>query len=382
MKFVFIAIAVFFTQMIMSFEASAVYTMAPFLADSFGIDSSRIILVNIGFASAGLTAPIFGFLSEKYGKKKFMILGLMAYLLGETITGMSQSSTGFIAGRTIIGLGFYSLSGLLLAYLSEFVEYEDRGKAFSIVRIATALGVMFSPMASAYMITNYSLQSYYMGIAALTGATLILALFLPKGSHDKGISISMGTMGVILKKKHTKTFLFINFTMSMITVLYFGYLSIHLKETFMMDQLSIGRLLTFSAFGTLAGVISAGYLSDRVGKLKMTAVYFIILIFSMFMVSVSTADRLIYFTLLFTLGFDGTWTIVQTISSEIVPEDRSLFMSLVFLMVSVAMVVFYLVSPLIYRLGKFYLNIGFCLVFLVLSFGLFVKFAVKNKEYD
>ena len=49
--------------------------------------------------------PIFGKLSDIYGRKPFFLLGLLLFLLGSALSGASQTMTQLIVFRAIQGLG-------------------------------------------------------------------------------------------------------------------------------------------------------------------------------------------------------------------------------------------------------------------------------------
>ena len=77
----FAYMTVFFIQFIMTMELGSVYPIAPYLAELFGIEASKIILINIGFAVFGLVAPIFGMMADRIGSRKVITgsLGVLAF---------------------------------------------------------------------------------------------------------------------------------------------------------------------------------------------------------------------------------------------------------------------------------------------------------------
>jgi len=366
--------------MIITFESSGLYAMAPILSSNFGIDYSSIILLNIGFALAGIFAPFFGVASQKYGKKKFIIIGISTFLIGSLITSFAKEAVVFLIGRSIIGLGYYNLSGLLLAYLGDIIDYSKRGKIYGLIRIASGLGILLSPLTSTYLITYYSLKTYYIFIACTAVVALCLSIFVPKVERQYNYKISSKDIIAICKKRDSRLFLFLNFSMGTFLVLYFSYLGVHLKGFFHMSSLEIGKVLTSSAFGTLLGIFIAGILSDKIGKIKLTKIYYFLLILSLFMMNIASIDYIWIITFLISVSFDGGWTLIQTISSEIVPEERGVFMSLVFFVVSLSLILFYILGPMVYNFGGFLFTTALSGGFIAISYILFLGFAKKNGD--
>ncbi|MPW24622.1 MFS transporter [Alkalibaculum sp. M08DMB] len=370
----------FLIQMIITFETSGLYAMAPILSNNFGINHSSIILVNIGFALAGICAPFFGVASEKYGKKKFIIIGVSTFLIGSIITSYANGATLFLVGRSIIGLGYYNLSGLLLAYLGDIVAYSNRGKIYGIIRAASGIGILLSPLTSTYLISNFSLKVYYLIIAFITAIILLLSFFIPKVEKRSSYKISTVDIILIFRNRDGRLFLFLNFSMGTFLVLYFSYIAVHLEAFFNLSALNIGKVLTYSAFGTLSGIFIAGILSDRIGKLKLTKIYYLILIASIFLINIVNIHFIWIITFIMSLSFDGGWTIIQTISSEIIPEERGVFMSLVFFVVSLSLILFYIIGPVVYSYGGFLYTTVLSGFFIIISYILFLKFAKNNTE--
>ena len=68
-----------------------------------------------------------GALSDRFGRKKLLILAAILFLLG---SGMCAGSTGFlmmVVARIILGLAVGAASSLTPAYLAELAPKERRG---------------------------------------------------------------------------------------------------------------------------------------------------------------------------------------------------------------------------------------------------------------
>ncbi|MDQ3927139.1 MAG: MFS transporter, partial [Actinomycetota bacterium] len=55
--------------------------------------------------AATVTGPVFGKLSDTYGRKPIYLVGIFFFLLGSVLAGTSETMTGLIAFRTLQGLG-------------------------------------------------------------------------------------------------------------------------------------------------------------------------------------------------------------------------------------------------------------------------------------
>lgn len=100
---------------------------------------------------AGLAVGIFGImqtilqvpvgkLSDSWGRKQVTVLGLIIYMAGTILSGMSGSIYGLIAARGLAGSG--AISGVTMAWLTEGVDENRRNSALSYVGISMGIAVI------------------------------------------------------------------------------------------------------------------------------------------------------------------------------------------------------------------------------------------------
>ena len=67
-----------------------------------------------------VSVPIYGKLSDIYGRRPFFVLGIVLFMAGAVVSGAAQSMTMLIAGRAIQGLGAGGLIPLAMAATTQF----------------------------------------------------------------------------------------------------------------------------------------------------------------------------------------------------------------------------------------------------------------------
>lgn len=151
-----------------------------------------------GIAQATLQIP-FGFLSDKYGRKPLLIIGILLFLLGSVIAALADSISVIIIGRAIQGMG--AISAVLMASVTDFVSSQNIIKANAIIgmQIGTAfvLAIIISPSISYYL----SLSGLFWGIAVLAILALFIILNLPQKAIVKQYSLSWFNIKSVLSKK-------------------------------------------------------------------------------------------------------------------------------------------------------------------------------------
>lgn len=122
-----------------------VLPLLPFYAEKLGADPIHVgALISIFAAAQLASAPLWGRLSDRYGRRPMILGGLMisavSYLLFESATTVWL----LFLSRFVQGMGAGTV-GVVQAYLSDSVPSKDRAKALGWLTAATSAGVMLGP---------------------------------------------------------------------------------------------------------------------------------------------------------------------------------------------------------------------------------------------
>ncbi|MEF3306489.1 MDR family MFS transporter [Paenibacillus sp. GYB003] len=101
-----------------------------------------------------VATPIFGKLSDIYGRKLFFQLGLVLFLIGSVLCGIAGTMTELIVYRAIQGIGGGALMPIAFAVIFDIFPPEKRGKMNGLFGAVFGLSSVFGPALGAY-ITDY-----------------------------------------------------------------------------------------------------------------------------------------------------------------------------------------------------------------------------------
>ncbi|EOP66703.1 drug:H+ antiporter-2 (14 Spanner) (DHA2) family drug resistance MFS transporter [Bacillus cereus VDM006] len=127
--------------------------MATIVGDLGGFD--KFVWVTSAYMVATMAGmPIFGKLSDMYGRKRFYIGGLLLFLLGSILCGTAASIEQLSIYRAIQGIGGGALMPIAFTIMYDIFPPEKRGKMTGLFGAVFGTSSVFGPLLGAY-ITDY-----------------------------------------------------------------------------------------------------------------------------------------------------------------------------------------------------------------------------------
>jgi EmrB/QacA subfamily drug resistance transporter len=77
---------------------------------------------------ATVTTPIYGRLSDVYGRRRFFVAGILIFMAGAVVAGTATSMTQLVAARAIQGIGAGGLIPLAIATIGDLIPPSERGR--------------------------------------------------------------------------------------------------------------------------------------------------------------------------------------------------------------------------------------------------------------
>ncbi|SEO67396.1 MDR family MFS transporter [Paenibacillus sp. OK076] len=128
--------------------------------------------------------PIFGKLSDMYGRKKFFVFGILVFMLGSALCGTATSIVELTMYRAIQGIGAGALVPIAFTIMFDVVAPESRGKLGGLFGAVFGLSSVFGPLLGAY-ITEYATWEWVFYINLPLGLiAFVFIAFFYKESHQ------------------------------------------------------------------------------------------------------------------------------------------------------------------------------------------------------
>ena len=191
-------VGVLMVMLLASLDQTIVSTAMPrVIADLHGFD--RYTWVSTAYLlTSTVTVPIYGKLSDLFGRKPIFLFGIVLFLAGSALSGASQDMNQLIAFRAFQGLGAGALMPIAIAVVGDLFTPRERGKWQGVTGAVWGLSAILGPTLGG-SITQYSTWRWVFYVNLPVGiAAMLVLIFLMPTLRGKSQKVSIDYTGAAL----------------------------------------------------------------------------------------------------------------------------------------------------------------------------------------
>lgn len=188
-----IAMTVILPTFIEVMDTSVVNVSLPHIQGSLSAGVEEVTWVLTSYlVSNAIIIPISGWLSNVFGRKRYLIFSIVLFIIGSVICGAAPTLALLVFARVLQGIGGGGLQPISQAILLESFPVEEHGMAMAIFGMGIVLAPIAGPVLGGWITDNWTWRwVFYINVPAGILAVMMASAFIhdPSYVRKKGIRI-------------------------------------------------------------------------------------------------------------------------------------------------------------------------------------------------
>lgn len=247
-----------------------VVPLLPVYANSLGASGFCIGLI-FGIFSISRTffLPFFGRLSDKNGRKPFIVWGLFFFFMASIAFLVSDSITSLVLIRLFQGISSAMILPVAQAYAAEITPSGAEGRVMGIVNIALYFGLSAGPIFGGILKDLFGIRASFgsMGVVCLTGFLLSITFLPPVREESYKVKrTSPRSYGNLIHNKNVIGIIIIRLGYMLCVGSLWSFLPLIANNKYSMSSSAVGVLMSLIVFTNAVLSYPIGILADQTSK--------------------------------------------------------------------------------------------------------------------
>jgi EmrB/QacA subfamily drug resistance transporter len=149
-KYVFWGLMI--STLISALDANIMQTASPTIVKQLGGMELFAWIFVVYMLASTVTVPLYGKLSDMYGRKKLLIIAVAIFTLGSILCGMANSIVTLIIFRGVQGIGAGGMIPLSMIIVGDLVTIERRGRIQAVFSSIWAISSIVGPVMGSFFV--------------------------------------------------------------------------------------------------------------------------------------------------------------------------------------------------------------------------------------
>ncbi|MEZ8314175.1 multidrug effflux MFS transporter [Vibrio splendidus] len=198
----------FFLVIISAFPPLTIDLYLPALPQMVEVFNTDRSMVNLTLSSYFVTYAIgllfWGPLSEKFGRKPILLIGLAGYMVASILCAMTNSIEQLIGARVFQAFAGSAITVIATAIVKDLYDGREREKIMATIMSLVIIAPMVAPIFGAFLLKIASWRMMFVTLAIFGAFASVLACCYRETLENKyqgSIFRSWGRMGVVMKNR-------------------------------------------------------------------------------------------------------------------------------------------------------------------------------------
>jgi EmrB/QacA subfamily drug resistance transporter len=172
--------AVLVTMFFSSLDQTVVTTALPTIIGELKGLAAYAWVFTAYMMSSAITIPLYGKLSDIYGRKPFYLFGLALFMVGSALAGLAHSMEWLIAARALQGIGGGGMMSMPRATIGDIFNPKERGNWIGLLNAVFGISAIIGPYFGGWLTDTLGWRwIFYINLPVALLAFVAVAVALP-----------------------------------------------------------------------------------------------------------------------------------------------------------------------------------------------------------
>jgi len=174
-------ILLYFTLAVILLGFGVLIPLEAFLVDKFGASGQALgTLISLHSLFQLIFSPIWGSISDQYGRKPILMIGALGNALALVMFGLSNQLWMLFVARALAGLFSAATLPTALAFIGDSTSKEDRGGGMGVIGAAMGTGMVLGPGIGGWLGAESLAMPFFVAGGLSFVAAILIFLILPE----------------------------------------------------------------------------------------------------------------------------------------------------------------------------------------------------------
>lgn len=188
-----IMLSVMASLFLVALDQTIVSTALGKIVEDFNAFSSLSWIVTAYLLTTTVTVPIAGKLSDLFGRKKILLIGVAVFGLGSLLSGMAGTIDHLIWARAFQGIGGGIITANAFTIVGDLFAARERGKWQGLLGAVFGISSVIGPLLGGWLTDTHTVfglttdwrWTFFINIPVAITAFVLISLFSPSFKHAK-----------------------------------------------------------------------------------------------------------------------------------------------------------------------------------------------------
>lgn len=251
-----------------AFSTDMILPAIPSLAQKWNEPLSVVNLILIGFfVTYGFSLLFYGPISDRYGRKKPLIAGIVLYIFASILCATASDASSLIAFRILQAAGAAASASLSMAMTKDIFSGNERQRILAYIAVIMALAPMFAPILGGWMLAHLTWNWIFIAQGTMGVIGLLGVIKTPETLKEPSIipvsKVMNSYWNLLLNRNYIVMVLVMSLSLLPLYSFIAGSSALYITG-FGMSEQTFSYFFAFNALALMAGSMSCLKLTDRI----------------------------------------------------------------------------------------------------------------------